>query len=669
MRCEARRGEASPVGGAGAWVRGRGAVPERRLIGLLGGGAMAMEDAVAEADLADPNPDVGDLFHHYDSLYFQGALAAAGFTVQWTSSLPFARRSFGSCSFSKQQNTIILSESFLKYRSCTDRKNALLHYMIHAIIYVKHHKKDSNHGPAFRAWMDAINSCCVEDHQRPNGGYNITTRHDFIPEEPRSLKGIVWKCRSCGDTLLRFTNQGPPSDACCIENDDINASCGNMLCYWHNHKNDCSGTYEKTMKLEAPSQKKVAGGAQLLLTLPSEMSNIQESSSSILQLEWSTKSTEPNAEDKHLCLGSGSNGKPQGSSSSKKAGKRNSPEMVGETSVLPAAAQGKPNQNHGLVAMAKQAPASVEGYSDAESPGRHTSKKAGKRHKPDDLQKSSVLPSVPQGTTKPKHALVATENNPLSSAERRNDAKSPKTNTSKKPGDWHELQIAQKACSQPADPHKKLKQDLGAPEKKEVFSLMGPSNEKLLGRSSSKKASRQHDREDIQEKNTILPTAPGIRPKASAFAAPEKRRKGKCKRKPVEEKEYAVMSAWLNYYESDRSSGSPEPLVNKRTERRRRERARILTYSRSKKNKTEPLASSGTHASVSSHKIEMAPQDHAVVTTGNQVAVAPATVHQAQPSADSAPCLDLVPFLQPADPLTSPDQSTARDMIVISDDD
>jgi hypothetical protein len=26
------------------------------------------------------------------------------------------------------------------------------------------------------------------------------------------------------------------------------------------HKNDCSGTYEKTMKLEAPSQKKVAGG-------------------------------------------------------------------------------------------------------------------------------------------------------------------------------------------------------------------------------------------------------------------------------------------------------------------------------------------------------------------------------------------------------------------------
>jgi len=89
-----RRG-ASRVGGAGAWVRGReGGAQQRRLIGLLGGGAMAMDedDAVAEVDLADPNPDVGDLFHHYDGLYFRGALAAAGFTVQWRSSLsPLSR--------------------------------------------------------------------------------------------------------------------------------------------------------------------------------------------------------------------------------------------------------------------------------------------------------------------------------------------------------------------------------------------------------------------------------------------------------------------------------------------------------------------------------------------------------------------------------------------------
>lgn len=54
--------------------------------------AMDEDDAVAEVDLADPNPDVGDLFHHYDGLYFRGALAAAGFTVQWRSSLsPLSR--------------------------------------------------------------------------------------------------------------------------------------------------------------------------------------------------------------------------------------------------------------------------------------------------------------------------------------------------------------------------------------------------------------------------------------------------------------------------------------------------------------------------------------------------------------------------------------------------
>jgi hypothetical protein len=44
-----------------------------------------MGDVVAEADLADPNPDVQDLFQHYDRLYFRGALADAGFIVKWGS--------------------------------------------------------------------------------------------------------------------------------------------------------------------------------------------------------------------------------------------------------------------------------------------------------------------------------------------------------------------------------------------------------------------------------------------------------------------------------------------------------------------------------------------------------------------------------------------------------
>jgi len=140
------------------------------------------------------------------------------------------------------------------------------------------------------------------------------------------------------------------------------------------------------------------------------------------------------------------------------------------------------------------------------------------------------------------------------------------------------------------------------------------------------------------------------------------------------------MSAWLDYYESDRSSGSIEPLVNKRTERRERERerARILTYSRSKKTDPAPLISSRTDASVSSHRIKMLAHkdksmqpcsDTGVLTTANQtsVVVTQATGDHYQAS---APCLDIVP-LQPTDPpgLTPSDQSTTPEIIAISDDD
>lgn len=652
---------------------------------------------MAEADLADPNPDLRGLFDHYDSLYFQGALAAAGFAVVWGS--PLGSSSFGSCTFSKPHNTITLSEPILKYLSCTYRKNALLHEMIHAVIYVKHNRKDRQHGPLFRAWMDAINSCSVEDYQRPDGGYNITTRHDFSPEEPRSFKGVLWKCESCGDTIPRAINMGPPSDACCIENVGADASCGNMLCHWHNHKNDCCGPYKKTMlELDASSQKKVPGGPLLLLTLPLEMSKsegaIQEYRTSALRAN--IKATKPNAEDKHLYLDSVRKGKSLGSSSSTKAGKRGRPQIVRETSVLPiesplkgkqrlvaaeeddllsligrtpqspsstpkkagkrhkpkdvqkpsgqsAAFQGKPNQKCGLVTTEKKELPSVGdyNYNDATSSGSDTSKKAGKQHKHDGFQKTSVLPLAYSGKVKLKHALITTEKDKLYSAQSRSDARSPG-----KP------QITRKACSQPAYLEKRLNEGL---------------------------AHRQHEPEDIQ-KTAVLPATTGIKLKAS-ISALEKQRKGKRKRKPVREKEYAVMSVWLDYYESDRSSGSTEPLVNKRTERRRRERARILTYSQSKI-ETVPLINSRTNASVRSHKIEMVPckdesmqqsmppslrLDNVVLTAANQIVATQDTGDQSQPS---APCLEIV-SLQVADrpSLNSNDQGTASDIIDISDDD
>jgi len=626
-----------------------------------------------------------------------------------------------------------------------------------------------------------------------DGGYNITTRHDFHPEKPHSFKGILWKCESCGDTLLRATNQGPPSDACCIENVNSGGggSCGNMLCHWHNHKNDCCGTYEKTeLESDALSQKRVPGGAQLLLTYPLEMSKskgaIRESSSSALQ--GNTKATKPNAEENNIPLVSGSKAKSQGSSSSKKASKRRRTEVVLETSVLLAESPRKSKGKQDLVAAEdnilslvscstpkstrsskkvvkadmQHNPEDVQKSSGlpASLEGKPNQKKDGKRHKPDDDQKPTGLPSAPLGTPKLKHTLIKIEKDKLSAAEDCNDAKSPgrslrktgeqhepqiaqkacsqpaypqkalkqdfvvlekrepstatgcsdeklldrsssrkaqrqhepedirKTTivsaASKKAGEQHEPQISQKACSQPACPQKRLKQDLVALEKNEPSPAMGCSNEKLRGKSSSKKAHRQHQPVDIR-KTTVLTAAPGCKAKASGVVASEKQRKGKCKRKPVREKEYAVMSAWLDYYESDRSSLSIEPLVNKRTERRKRETARILTYSRSKKTNPAPLISSRTDAPVSSHRIKMLPpkdesmqqsrppppcSDTGVLTTANQtsVVVTQATGDHCKPSA--APCLGIVP-LQPTDPpyLTSSDQSTAPEIIAISDDD
>ena len=431
---------------------------------------------------------------------------------------------------------------------------------------------------------------------------------------------------------------------------------------------------------------------------------IQESSSSALL--GNTKGTKTNAEDEHLPLVSGSNGKSQGSSSSKKASKRRRTEVALETSVLLAESPRKSKGKQDLVA-AEDNVLSLVGCSTPKSTrsskkvvkadmqhkpddvqknsglpasleGKPNQKKVGKRHKPDDDQKPSGLPSTPLGTPKVKHTLIKTEKDKLSSAEDCNDAKSPGS-TLRKTGERHEPQIAQKACSQPACPQKRLKQGLVALEKKEHSPTMGCSIEKLLGKSSSKKARRQHQPVDIR-RTTVLPAAPGCKAKASGVVALEKQRKGKCKRKPVREKEYAVMSAWLDYYESDRSSGSIEPLVNKRTERRERERerARILTYSRSKKTDPAPLISSRTDASVSSHRIKMLAHkdksmqpcsDTGVLTTANQtsVVVTQATGDHYQAS---APCLDIVP-LQPTDPpgLTPSDQSTTPEIIAISDDD
>ncbi|GJM98841.1 hypothetical protein PR202_ga15886 [Eleusine coracana subsp. coracana] len=676
-------------------------------------GAAAAEDAVAEADLVDPNPDVQELFRHYDRLYFQGTLGAADFTVKWGSST--VSSSFGSCTFSKPSNTITLYEPVLRYRSCTDLKKALLHEMIHAIIYVKHPSRNcSTHGPLFRDWMDAINSCSINDPQRPVSGYNITTLHDFKPERPFSFKGCpvevnnlvcpitASQCESCGDSLPRATNMGPPSDACCIENVDHDATCGNMLCHWHNHKSECGGSYE-SMGLQSvmPVQKKVQKGTQFLLTYPSEESKskgtIQES-----------YSAEQNAEDEHLPLRSYMNAVKRHRSEvvqkaivtaveppkevkeeqdlvamekhehlspvgcNDKTGKRPRSEVVDAEDILPD--EPPKEMKQALIAVEEHELFSPGGYNDATSHGDDPSKKFSMQHRPEDIQ-----PATPQGKPKLKQNLVPTETHNFFSIEDCNNAKTLGNTDAKKASKQHKPEGVQrpsdllaasqggpkvmsreacdystskqadeqKAFSQHAYPLRRLKKDLVAPQKNELCHLTGCSHEKLLDKNLSKKTQKRHEPENIQE-TTMLPTV--LRHKESSFVASQKQKR-KCRRQPARKKEYAVMSAWMNIYESDRSSGSTEPLVNKRTVRRKRERERIQAYSRS--NKKVNLDNSRIDVSVSSHKSgkdESALESRPPSPCSNAIVpiTAQQVVTQGGHSQAPAPCWDIVP-LQPAD--------------------
>ncbi|KAL6846592.1 hypothetical protein ACP4OV_024040 [Aristida adscensionis] len=706
-------------------------------------------EELGDADLADPIPDLQELFRHYDALYFRGALAAAGFAVQWSSAVSNRRvlntSSFGSCTFLKPSNTITLSESMLRHDSPADLKNALLHEMIHAILYLKHQMKSCcTHGPKFRAWMDAINSCSIEDHQRPHNGYTITTRHDFGPEEPHSIRGFQWECKSCGDTLVRATNQGRPSDDLCIENVK-EETCGNMLCRWHNHKETCDGSYEKI----SSTRKEDPIGTQLLLTYPSDISETQGA----IQ--------ESNADGRFLSLVSTSNANSLGSNSkgggkrrrledvlkasppltsplrklklskssaasevleflspvgsndakllgariSKMEGKQCEPEDVQKSSVPPAATQRKLKRD--LVASencnnakslrrssskkaaeqhkpesaqkarpprkSKQDRVTLEKnelfsqvvHNDTKSPVSSSSMMAGKQYKPKDAQKLSVLPASTQRKVNQEHALVASEKNEPLPLLYPSKAKSAR-NLSKKAAKQHNPEISQQAYSQ-----RTPKQDLVATEKNKLFSPRGRSNTETLGGSgtSEKKAHRQHEPEN--------------------FAALRKQ-KSKCKRKPAMEKEYAVMSTWLNCYESECSSGSTEPLVNKRTVRRKieRERHQFAVYSRSRKQiNCAPRDFSMVNASVSCkeittepHKDETSQQPQPlppsldiVVTTTDAQMVTQTTGDQSQLS---APCLDIV-AAEPADQVAplqwdfpaGPVASSCENMICISDDD
>uniref|UniRef100_A0ACD5YFX0 Uncharacterized protein n=1 Tax=Avena sativa TaxID=4498 RepID=A0ACD5YFX0_AVESA len=704
-------------------------------------------ESAPDAAVVGRNPDVWELFRHYDKLYFRGALVSAAFELEWAYPRLKTSSGFGSCYFGKMSKTITLYQPMLQRRTKADLKNALLHLMIHAIIFVKRGMTClSRHGPAFRDWMDAINDCSIEDYLRPKGGYRITTTHDFSPEELQNIQGNLWKCKSCAGTLLRATKLGPPSDSCCIENVSQHATCGNMLCSWHNHKMYCGGTYVVPKRGQKMVPKGSAVGCKrLLLTETSESQDTVQESDSDEDQENSAV-----AKGKLLFQVGSRNAKSPGSSSSKKACKSNVPEDF-QKAIVPATPRRKLKLKREFVAWEKRKLFSIGGCNNEKSLGSCSSKKA------DDFQKAIVSYDPPLSKLKRKHTSVASEKHELRPVGSFYDAKSSRSDASRKASRWHKPEHVQKSNVQPAASQKKLKvvEDLASSERYGVFSLGSYSNAKPPRSSTSRKASTWHKPEGVEkssvaptpppkkqkveqqglvgkhgdtkplggsssssagnkegklhkpegiQKTAVLPAAPPRKPKQdlvasqknelSAFAGkrksnamvpdnisakkahsqqqheeesrkppvartaapqsiipkqqsktnsstkaekrhdpedlritviqpavsqsklkrqpnpvaperpktisvvPEKRRTrsvapGRKKTRSGKKKEYACISVWANIYESECSSGSSEPLVNKRTERRRRQRERLvqIAYARSKKRSAGGISS------------------------------------------------------------------------------
>ncbi|KAL6003504.1 hypothetical protein ACLOJK_023735 [Asimina triloba] len=214
-----------------------------------------------EFDFEDPNPDIHDLFCHYNALYFQDSLGAC--FVSWSSKR--MTLCAGVCHYLPGGGCEIrLSEPLLKFRPTSDIKDTLLHEMIHAYLWIKSDNDcHSEHGPSFRELMNEINSSSVIDHhkwddeseiitdgpkfvsflQRPYGGYHITVYHSFN-DEVDNYRVHHWQCQSCGDLIKRAMNREPSANDCVVRS-ICDGFCGNPSCHWHMHKMSCNGNYKK----------------------------------------------------------------------------------------------------------------------------------------------------------------------------------------------------------------------------------------------------------------------------------------------------------------------------------------------------------------------------------------------------------------------------------------
>ncbi|KAK8948798.1 hypothetical protein KSP39_PZI005234 [Platanthera zijinensis] len=183
--------------------------------------------------MAEPPPDIHELFCHYNSLYFGDALGAC--IVSWDPRMTSITadcdcREPGLCEIS-------LSQPLLKSCSSTDLKNVLLHEMIHAFLWITHNDSNhSDHGSKFWTIADLINSndnC--DDVQRPSDGYKITINHGFHDEVD------TWSADERMFALVKVgTGREPSPSDCTAKNGHANEH-DNLSC---KRKKVCPDKYE-----------------------------------------------------------------------------------------------------------------------------------------------------------------------------------------------------------------------------------------------------------------------------------------------------------------------------------------------------------------------------------------------------------------------------------------
>ncbi|ONL95143.1 hypothetical protein ZEAMMB73_Zm00001d028237 [Zea mays] len=173
-------------------------------------------------------PDVSELFCHYNSLYFRDSLGSCA--VSWTED-PLPDCDVSTCDYYPGGGgcIILLSKSLCGSHNGSDLKNALLHEMIHAYICIKDNNSNhSDHGAKFQKLMNTINLSSVADPHRPVDGYSITLLHEI------HKKYYHYKCQSCAD-FIKSTNMRGPSGDDCIERKGVDDPCHNSNCHWHRY--------------------------------------------------------------------------------------------------------------------------------------------------------------------------------------------------------------------------------------------------------------------------------------------------------------------------------------------------------------------------------------------------------------------------------------------------